>query len=122
MLVEQWLFDNNIIYIPKLWSSQGWLNWEDIIILIKEKLLKINNNKVKFIICEDYEAWKIERELLEKIKNYNWIKIWSKVLENIKNNFYKIKRLRDLLNIKWVWEKTYNEILELRDIKELSLF
>ncbi len=118
--IENWLFDNEIIYIPKLWSSQWWLKWEDVLLLIKENLLEIKNSKVKFIICEDFEAWELEKDILEKLKNYNWNKISAKTLKNIKENFYKIKRLRDLLNIKWVWEKTYNEILNLN--KELVLF
>lgn len=118
--IEDWLFDNEIIYIPKLWSSQWLLQWEDVYLVIKEKLLNIKNNKVKFIICEDFEAWDIEKAILNKLKDYNWNKISDKTLNNIKDNFYKIKRLRDLLNIKWVWEKTYNEILNLD--KEMSLF
>jgi len=118
--IETWKFNNEIIYIPKLWSSLWWLKWEDVFVIIKEKLLTIKNNKVKFIICEDIKAWKIENELLETLKIYNWNKISIKILKNIKDDFYKINRLRDLLKIKWVWEKTYNEILNLN--KELSLF
>lgn len=120
--IEDWLFDNEIIYIPKLWSSQWWLKWEEVYLLIKDKLLNIKNYKVKFIICEDFKAWDIEKTILNKLKDYNWNKIWNKTLNNIKDNFYKIKRLRDLLNIKWVWEKTYNEILKIWSIKELQLF
>jgi len=120
--IENWLFDNEIIYIPKLWSSQWWLKWEDVYLIIKNKLLNIKNDKVKFIICEDFEAWEIEKNILEKLKDYNWEKIANKTLKNIKDNFYKIKRLRDLLNLKWVWEKTYNEILKIWSINELQLF
>lgn len=120
--IESWLFDNEIIYIPKLWSSQWWLKWEDVYLVIKDKLLNIRNDKVKFIICEDFEAWEIEKNILEKLKDYNWEKISNKTLKNIKENLYKIKRLRDLLNLKWVWEKTYNEILKIWNIEELKLF
>ena len=69
--IEKWTFDNEIIYIPKLWSSQWWLKWEEIFLVIKEKLLQIKNDKVKFIICEDKEAWEIEKSILEKLRNYN---------------------------------------------------
>ena len=120
--IEKWKFDNKIIYIPKLWSSQWGLEWEKIYILIKEKLLNIKNKKVKFIICEDIKAWNIENELLKLLKNYNWNKISEKLLKNINDNFYKIKRLRDLLKIKWIWEKIYKEILNLWNEKELKLF
>lgn len=120
--IENWLFNNEIIYIPKLWSSQWWLKWEDVYLIIKNKLLIIKNNKVKFIICEDFEAWEIEKSILEKLKDYNWDKISEKTLKNIKENLYKIKRLRDLLNIKWVWEKTYNAILNLNNKNEITLF
>jgi len=119
---EDWLFDDEIIYIPKLWSSNWWLKWEEIYILLKNKLLNIKNNKIKFIICEDYEAWDIEKNILEKLNKYKWNNISKKVLENIEENFYKIKRLRDLLKIKWIWEKNYKNILELWEKKEISLF
>jgi len=118
--VESWLFDDEIIYIPKLWSSQWWLHWEDIYLLIKEKLLLIKNERVRFIICEDYEAWEIETSILSKLKDYNWNEISDKTMKNINDNFYKVKRLRDMLKIKWVWEKTYKKILNLN--KENLLF
>lgn len=120
--IENWKFDNNIIYIPKLGSSHWWFEWQVIYRLIKNKLLNIENKKVKFIICEDREPWRIENEILDKLKNYNWNKIWKKILENIKDNFYKIKRLRDILKIKWIWEKIYKEILNLLNEKELQIF
>lgn len=120
--IENWLFNNEIIYIPKLWSSQWWLKWEDVFLLIKESLLKLKNNKVKFIVCEDFEAWEIEKSILNKLENYSWNKISDKTLKNIQDNFYKVKRLRDLLNIKWIWGKTYSEILKMWNIEELKLF
>lgn len=118
--IENWLFDDEIIYMPKLWTSQWWLRWEDVYLLIKDKLLKLRDNKVKFIICEDFEPWEIEKSTISKLKNYTWNKISDKTLNSIKDNFYKIKRLRDILNIKWVWEKTYKEILLINN--EVKLF
>ena len=109
--IEEWLFDDEIIYMPKLWSSQWWLRWENVFPLIKEKLLAIKNDKVKFIICEDYEAWEIERSILNTITHYQWNELSESTLENIKKDLSTIKRLRDLLNIKWVWDKTYEKIL-----------
>jgi len=118
--VELWFFDNNIIYVPKLWSSNWWQNWEEVLQIIKDKLLSLKNDKVKFIICEDKEAWDIEKEIIDNLRLYNWTKIPEKVLNEIRKNFYKIKRLRHLFDIKWVWEKTYKDILDL-EIQE-SLF
>lgn len=120
--IESWIFDNEIIYIPKLWSSHWWLNWEEIYLILKENLINLKNNKVKFIICEDNEAGEIEKNILENLKNYNWVKLNDKIKTNIKKNFYKIKRLRNLFEIDWIWEKSYKNILDLENDNQTTLF
>jgi len=117
--VEEWIFDNEIIYIPKLWSLNWLLDWSKVFYILKDKLIKINNKKVKFVICEDSVIWKYEKEILENILNIN---LPSKYIEKIRENICKINRLRDLLKISWIWKKTYLEILNSTDIYKWWLF
>lgn len=117
--IEKWLYDNEVIYIPKLWSSQWWLEWGDIYSLIKERLLAIRNTKVKFIICEDIIPWEIEQKILKKIKKCNSQVLYTKLRNKIKNDTIHIERLRDILKVRWVWEKLYKSILDFENNNSL---
>lgn len=111
------------VVIPKVGASLGHLDWE----YVEREILKLHDLKCEIIITTDIEIGPKEYKALAKISDlvsrcsskdsplfdYDCPKEIIKVITLIKENQNKIKRFRDILNIKGVGDKSYKMLIDI---------
>jgi hypothetical protein len=111
------------VVIPKVGASLGHLDWE----YVEREILKLHDLKCEIIIATDIEIGPKEYKALAKISDlvsrcpskdsplfdYDCPKELIEVITLIKENQNKIKRFRDILNIKKIGEKKYRKLIDI---------
>ena len=108
------------IAFPRLGSSEGKLNWEDIKPLMEKYLSRLND--IEVYIYLDREPSQKEKEILKLLNSgdeediKNQLNLSAGQIKSLKNYIKTegiLARVRDLLKIKGVGEKTYQKVIQL---------
>ncbi|BBJ28663.1 macro domain-containing protein [Athalassotoga saccharophila] len=111
------------VAIPKIGASLGHLDWEH----VEKEILKLHDLECEIIIAIDAEIGPKEQKALEKISDlvsrcssenspffdYDCPKEIIKVIKLVKENQNKIKRFRDILNIRGIGDKNYKMLIDI---------